>query len=62
MRFDGNYDGAVIYEPNSFDGPVEDPSFKEPPLKITGDADRYDHRLGNAIVLKIVQTGGAEKI
>ena len=47
MRFDGNYGGAVNYEPNSFNGPVEDPKFKEPPLKISGDADRYDHREGN---------------
>ena len=47
MRFDGNGGGAVNYEPNSFDGPVEDPKFKEPPLRISGDADRYDHRIGN---------------
>ena len=47
MRGDGNYGGAVNYEPNSFGGPVEDPSVKEPPLKISGDADRYDHRIGN---------------
>ena len=47
MRFDGNYGGAVNYEPNSFGGPMEDPSVKEPPLKISGDADRYDHRVGN---------------
>jgi catalase len=47
MRFDGNEGGAVNYEPNSFDGPVEDPAFREPPLKISGDADRYDHREGN---------------
>lgn len=47
MRFDGNSGGAVNYEPNSFDGPTEDNRFKEPPLKITGDADRYDHRSGN---------------
>jgi catalase len=47
MRFDGNYGGAVNYEPNSFKGPAEDPGFKEPPLKISGDADRYDHREGN---------------
>jgi catalase len=46
-RFDGNSGGAVNYEPNSFGGPVEDPSVKEPPLKISGDADRYDHRKGN---------------
>jgi len=47
MRFDGNEGGKVNYEPNSFGGPVEDPRFKEPPLKISGDADRYDHREGN---------------
>jgi catalase len=47
MRFDGNEGGAVNYEPNSFGGPVEDPSVKEPPLKISGDADRYNHRIGN---------------
>ncbi|HEY6334436.1 MAG TPA: catalase [Alphaproteobacteria bacterium] len=47
MRFDGNHGGAVNYEPNSFGGPVEGHRFKEPPLKISGDADRYDHREGN---------------
>ncbi len=47
MRFDGNDGGAVNYEPNSFGGPAEDPRFKEPPLGITGDANRYNHREGN---------------
>jgi len=47
MRFDGNAGGAVHYEPNTRGGPVEDPRFKEPPLRISGDADRYDHREGN---------------
>jgi catalase len=47
MRFDGNAGGAVNYEPNSFGGPKQDPSVKEPPLKLTGDADRYNHRAGN---------------
>jgi len=47
MRFDGNEGGTVNYEPNSYDGPAEDPQYKEPPLKIDGDADRYDHREGN---------------
>jgi len=47
MRFDGNYGRAVNYEPNSMGGPVEDKRFLEPPLKISGDADRYDHRQGN---------------
>ena len=47
MRFDSNGGGSVNYEPNSFGGPVEDARFKEPPLSISGEADRYDHRLGN---------------
>jgi catalase len=47
MRLDDNGGGAVAYEPNSFGGPVEDPGYKEPPLKISGDADRYNHRIGN---------------
>jgi catalase len=35
----------AFYEPNSFNGPVQDERFIEPPLKISGDADRYgqDH-------------------
>ncbi|WP_025030624.1 catalase KatA [Nitratireductor aquibiodomus] len=41
----GNPD--AFYEPNSFGGPVENPAAKEPPLKISGDADRYNHRIGN---------------
>jgi len=47
MRFDDNGGGAPNYEPNGFGGPVEDPRFREPPLTISGDADRYDHREGN---------------
>lgn len=46
-RFDGNFGRAPNYQPNSFGGPVDDVSVKEPPLKICGDADRYDHRAGN---------------
>ncbi|MDR1763777.1 MAG: catalase [Dysgonamonadaceae bacterium] len=45
MRFDGNGGGSVNYEPNSFGGPVQDLSQKEPPLKIEGDAYAYDHRI-----------------
>ncbi len=40
----GNPD--AYYEPNSFNGPIEDPSAKEPPLKISGDADRYPQKNG----------------
>ncbi|MBN2229120.1 MAG: catalase [Candidatus Thorarchaeota archaeon] len=42
MRFDGNAGANVNYEPNSFGGPVENPAFRDPPLKIFGDADRYN--------------------
>ncbi|MCH8239811.1 MAG: catalase [Proteobacteria bacterium] len=49
MRFfeakTGNVD--AFYEPNSFDGAVEDESYAEPPLKVFGDADRFNHRDGN---------------
>ncbi|MFD1330915.1 catalase KatA [Methylopila musalis] len=41
----GNPD--VYYEPNSFNGPVEDTSAQEPPLRLSGDATRYNHRDGN---------------
>lgn len=47
MRFDGNFGAAPNYEPNSLNGPKECPAFAEPPLKIGGDADRYNHRAGN---------------
>ena len=50
MRFfraeTGNVD--AFYEPNSFNGAVQDERYKEPPLKISSEAaDRYDHRDGN---------------
>ncbi|MCE5246664.1 catalase, partial [bacterium] len=49
MRFFGNDSGVAdaYYEPNSFGGPTEDNSYAEPPLRISGDASRYDHREGN---------------
>ena len=38
----------AYYEPNSFNGAVEDKSFEEPDLKIDAKyAKRYDHREGN---------------
>ncbi len=42
-----NGSGAVNYEPNSILPPAPPPGSKEPPLRIHGDADRHDHRLGN---------------
>lgn len=48
MRFFANNPNPdAYYEPNSFGGPAENPDVKEPPLKISGDAARYNHRDGN---------------
>jgi catalase len=52
-HMDGSMNGATpsssdaYYEPNSFNGPKEDHRFAEPPLALSGDADRHNHRLGN---------------
>ncbi|MFD0893087.1 catalase [Luteolibacter ambystomatis] len=47
MNFTTPAASDAYYEPNSFNGPVEHERFAEPPLKISGDADRYNHREGN---------------
>lgn len=47
MRFDAPSGSDAYYEPNSFSGPAEDDRFAEPPLSISGDADRYNHREEN---------------
>jgi catalase len=49
MRFfDNNTKNPdAYYEPNSFDGPKDNKQFGEPPLRLHGGADRYDHRDGN---------------
>ncbi|WP_158742531.1 catalase [Acidisphaera sp. L21] len=47
MRFDAPKGTDAYYEPNSFNGPFEVKSAQEPPLRISGDAARYDHRVGN---------------
>jgi catalase len=44
MRVDGNYGGALAYEPNSFGEWLEQPDFKEPPLGLEGAADHWNHR------------------
>ncbi|MCF7920656.1 MAG: catalase [Candidatus Cloacimonetes bacterium] len=46
MRFDDNGGKLPNYEPNSFGGPQEEPAYKEPPLKISGDADRWEQKRG----------------
>jgi catalase len=49
MRFFRNDTGNAdaYYEPNSLGGPTQDVRYAEPPLKLTGDADRFSHRDGN---------------
>ncbi|MFC0202485.1 catalase [Paracoccus rhizosphaerae] len=46
MNFFGHQSGSqnAYYEPNSFGGAVEDPSFAESPLKIAGEAGRHPHQ------------------
>lgn len=43
-RVDGNYGSNLHYEPNSFAQWQEQPEYREPPLKIQGDADFWDYR------------------
>jgi catalase len=45
MRFDGNFESAPNYEPNSFGGPVENPQYRERPRTIHGSVDRHNHRM-----------------
>ncbi len=48
MRFvSNNAPTDAYYEPNSFGGPVENKAVAEPALKLSGNADRYNHRNGN---------------
>jgi catalase len=47
MVFDAPKGTDAYYEPNSFNGPVQDPALAEPPLRISGDAARWNHRDGN---------------
>ena len=49
MRFFEPLTGSsdAFYEPNSMGGVREDSRFREPPLAISGDAERYNHRVGN---------------
>jgi catalase len=50
MRIDANGGGSVNYEPDNLNGPVRCAAFEELPLRITGDATRYDHRDATMII------------
>jgi len=46
MAFNGNFDGAHNYDPSTIHGaPRQNPAYREPPLPLSGAADRYDHRV-----------------
>jgi catalase len=45
MAFGSNGGAAPNYEPNSYgDAPKQAPQYAEPPLALSGSADRHDHR------------------
>lgn len=53
MRVDDNSEGRVNYEPNSFNGPVEDPQYKRSRYNVEGYADsvkQVDHSEDNDFV------------
>jgi len=43
MRLDEVKGTDAFYEPNSFDGPVENKEYLEPPFPVDGDGYRYSH-------------------
>lgn len=45
MRVDGNFGSTLGYEPNYKQEWAEQPDYSEPPLRINGNADHYDHRV-----------------
>ena len=47
MRLAGHANPDAYYEPNSMGGSVQDERYREPPLTLSGTADRYNHRDGN---------------
>ena len=58
----------AYYEPNSFNGAREDRSAQEPPLRISGDAARYDHTQYDdyaqvrALYTKVMDDGARERL
>ena len=43
-RVDGNFGATLHYEPNSFGQWQQQPAYKEPPLRITGNGDHWSFR------------------
>lgn len=44
MRVDGNYGSTIHYQPNSFHQWEDQPTYREPPMKIDGNADFWNFR------------------
>jgi len=44
MRVDGNHGSTLGYEPNSYGEWQQQPEFAEPPLRLEGAADHWNHR------------------
>ena len=44
MRVDSNYGSTIGYEPNYKQEWAEQPDYSEPPLRINGNGDNFDHR------------------
>ena len=44
MRVDGNHGSTLGYEPNSYGQWQQQPEFAEPPLRLDGAADHWNHR------------------
>ena len=44
MRVDGNHGNTLGYEPNSYGEWQEQRDFREPPLRLEGAADHWNHR------------------
>ena len=48
MRIDGNYGSTIHYQPNSFHQWEQQGEYREPPMKIDGNADFWDFREDDA--------------
>ena len=70
MRFfqNGDSNPDAYYEPNSFGGPNQDEAYREPPLALSGDVERHNHRDGNddyvqpRALFELFDTGQRERL
>ena len=70
MRFfqNGDSNPDAYHEPNSFGGPNQDEAYREPPLALSGDVERHNHRDGNddyvqpRALFELFDTGQRERL